>query len=93
VTVCRRLQWTKRPSNNEMSTTASRRSQRYTNQGQRLTDGLWPRRCACDGEVTVCEEEGDETRVPGEDKPNWWVRWTCKVTAELEHALSRRQWH
>ena len=79
MTVCRRLQWTKWPSNNEMSTTASRRSQRYTNQEQRVTDGLWPRRCACDGEVTGREEEGDETRVPGEDKPNWWVEFTRKV--------------
>jgi len=77
VMVYRRLQWTKRPRNNEMSTTASRRSQRYTNQGQWLTDGL-PRRNGISGEFADREEEGNETRVSGEDKRNWWVSQTRK---------------
>jgi len=78
VMVYRRLQWTKRPRNNEMSTTASRQSQRYTNQGQRLTDGLWPRRNGISGEFAGREEKGNETRVSGEDKQNWWVGRTRK---------------
>ena len=39
-----RSQWAKRPNNNGLGTTASRRSCRYTDHGQRLIGERWPRR-------------------------------------------------
>ena len=86
VVVFRRLQWAKRPSNKGFSTTASRRSQRYTDQGQRLTGGRWPRRCACDGEVAGREEEGFAPRIPGEIRLPKLAGWMRKKETELELA-------
>ena len=77
VAVFRRLQWTKQSRNKGLSTTASRQSQRYTYQGQWLTGGRWPRRCACDSEVAGREEEGFAPWIPGEirlPKLAGWMR-------------------
>jgi len=68
VVVLRRLRWIKRSSNKVLSTTASRQSWSYAEQGQIRTGELWPRRHAHDGGAAGREEEEQRTGVPGEIK-------------------------
>ena len=87
----RRLQWSKWVNNNWLSTTASKRSRKYTDYRQRLTEGLWPRWHARSGEVADLEEEKRGQRVLGNFRRPRLAGWIRKEKTELGRPLPRWQ--
>ena len=87
----RRLQWSKWVNNNWLSTTASKRSHKYTDYRQRLTEGLWPRWHARSGEVADREEERRGQRVLGNFGRPMLAGWIHKEKTELGRPLPRWQ--